>query len=516
MRHILDGLDLWSRTFGILIDPGKTEVLHLFTTTTSRIPPIPGVKVVKTMKWLGVTFDSWLSFHPHITERIAVASKRFAPLLVIKSNLRGLSPAAALRVYEGAIRLVITYASPAWWSTLNSQTTWLQSFERTCLLRVAGLYRTMCACLPNALLGVRSMENQLTFDSLMAACRLPFLPPGHPLRTYMAHALLPLPPHQKVTSGLQHLLDYVPPVYHGWSLVMYPPWQPQRRSHTKLVDFGSPPSEASTFDVLQYLHYASRDHVVLDLKISHSKDNPKFIVSECCVRIDFREPNLKVRVFDLPDHTVGQRIWACLLVFVDFLAHELPPEWRGRKLLFVLTDKSLVNAFHFPLIPTQQFSMLHNAAAKALMHLKRTIHLLPVDKELFYLLPSPPPPIRHPPRERILVHTWVADLDFGISKRVMRLEVRRRSAAGISPSAVTCLTTTSGTSSTSSPKPSSPWVYCCPPSTQPCPPRSTPPSPASRQAMFTMVPIYSASASQIPRLVTPSNRSAPAGTPCRP
>ena len=73
--------------------------------------------------------------------------------------------------------------------------------------------------------------------------------------------------------------------------------------------------------------------------------------------------------------------------------------------------------------------MLHNAAAEALMHLKRTIHLLPVDKDLFYLLPSPPPPVRHPPRERILVHTWVADLEFGPSKRTMRLEVRRRSAA---------------------------------------------------------------------------------------
>ena len=148
---------------------------------------------------------------------LSLASKWFAPLLVIKSNLRGLSPAAALRVYEGAIRPVITYASPAWWNTLSSQTTRLQSFERTCLLRVAGLYRTTRTCLPNALLGVRSMENQLTFDASMAARRLPFLPPGHPLRSYMADALLPLPPYQKVTSGLQHLLDHVPPIYHGWS-----------------------------------------------------------------------------------------------------------------------------------------------------------------------------------------------------------------------------------------------------------------------------------------------------------
>lgn len=273
------------------------------------------------------------------------------------------------------------------------------------------------------------MLNQLTFESSMATRRLPFLPPGHPLRGYMANALLPSAPYVVRRSNLQVLLDYVPPVYYGWSPVVYPPWQPQRRARTHLVDFGSPPSEASTDDVLQFLHFASADHVVLDLKISHSRENPKFIVSERRVRIDHRESDLTVRVFDLPEHSVGQRIWACVLVFADFLKHDLPRSWEGRKLLFVLTDKSLVNAFRFPLIPTQQYSMLHNAAAEALLHLKRTIRLLPVDKDLFYRLPSPPPPQPLPPRARVTIHSWIADLEFGPSKRVMRLEVRKRSAA---------------------------------------------------------------------------------------
>ena len=80
---------------------------------------------------------------------------------------------------------------------------------------------------------------------------------------------------------------------------------------------------------------------------------------------------------------------------VAYLHH--PAIWRHLPITLVLTDVSVCNGLHFPLIKTYQFLQLHNAAAVSLVQSALPLSLILVDKDLFYTLASPPPPIPYPP-----------------------------------------------------------------------------------------------------------------------
>lgn len=422
---VLEALNSWASTFGIEIDKGKTEVLHLFTTKVSFPPPIPGVNVVTTMKWLGVTFDPWLTFNAHVKNRISDCRSFLAPFYRIKENWRGIPPAAAKRFYEGAIRPKLLYASAAWWTTTALSTARLQSFERAVLARVAGCFHTTRGPLLNAILGIPSIENYLAFTVHSYANRIRFLSEGNPLKRYITDALSP-PPHILDKSPLALACDSFPPEHRQWTPTTYPPWKPEGRIQTLLAEWDLPPPDVPTQDVLDHLHEITTEGTtVLNVKISHHPDHPALVIYQRRTHTTVRESHSPRYTIALPQHTIGERVWAAVLALAAFLQSEHSAHWLDKPLLLVMTDKSLVTALRFPFGRTMTLSHAHNDAAIALSAWPRQFKILPVDKELFTLLPSPPPELPFPPPTDHLVTLPVSELTFGTSKRVKDTLIRK-------------------------------------------------------------------------------------------
>ncbi|KDQ12519.1 hypothetical protein BOTBODRAFT_176454 [Botryobasidium botryosum FD-172 SS1] len=136
--HLLAALNAWANSFGISIDPGKTEVMWLFPDGRSPPPPLPGLNVVEVMRWLGVDYDQKLTFNAHVANILKKANNNMAPLFVIKRLSGGVSAAAALRFYLGAIRPILTYSAPTWWTDKAAHGDKLNSYQYRLLNRCLG------------------------------------------------------------------------------------------------------------------------------------------------------------------------------------------------------------------------------------------------------------------------------------------------------------------------------------------------------------------------------------------
>ncbi|KDQ18431.1 hypothetical protein BOTBODRAFT_171278 [Botryobasidium botryosum FD-172 SS1] len=143
--HLLATLNAWANSFGISIDPGKTKVMWLFPDGRKPPPPLPSLNVVEVMHWLGVNYDQKLTFNAHVANILKKANKNMAPLFVIKRLSGSVSAAAVLRFYLGAIRPILTYSAPTWWTDKDAHGSKLNSYQYRLLNRCLGAF-PMFAC----------------------------------------------------------------------------------------------------------------------------------------------------------------------------------------------------------------------------------------------------------------------------------------------------------------------------------------------------------------------------------
>ena len=120
----LDRLDGFFLRYGLKVNPDKCQAI-VFSTRRDIAPPNltlsnAPLRWIKTIKYLGVTLDSRLTFQHHIK---MVKQKAVCRILAIRKFLRSpnLSLEAKLTLYKALIRPIVTYASPAWCTIYQSQ-----------------------------------------------------------------------------------------------------------------------------------------------------------------------------------------------------------------------------------------------------------------------------------------------------------------------------------------------------------------------------------------------------------
>ena len=104
---------------GVSFNPKKTELIHF---TTRREPITEGVAIAgqavapkPLVKWLGIWFDSKLSFKQHIEKRINLAIASFLGMQRLASTQKGLSFRAMRQLYIACIATVADYGVPVWY-----------------------------------------------------------------------------------------------------------------------------------------------------------------------------------------------------------------------------------------------------------------------------------------------------------------------------------------------------------------------------------------------------------------
>ena len=123
LQTLLDTLHKWTTDNHVTINTTKSTIMHINTSTTPVQPPQTSIgtsslQVVQSAKLLGVTLDHKLTWKDHVASLTRAATYK----LYLLRRLRSLgTPAAELAsVYTHFILPKLTYASPAWSSSLTA------------------------------------------------------------------------------------------------------------------------------------------------------------------------------------------------------------------------------------------------------------------------------------------------------------------------------------------------------------------------------------------------------------
>ncbi|KAI0310138.1 hypothetical protein OF83DRAFT_1023178, partial [Amylostereum chailletii] len=115
------------RALGLDVDASKMELIH-FTRSKANpandpfiniLPPGSPAHTVRpavVMCWLGVYFDRKLSFKSHIKMMATRALSTVAGLRILANTICGLNVANARLLYKTVVLLVLTFASPVWYT----------------------------------------------------------------------------------------------------------------------------------------------------------------------------------------------------------------------------------------------------------------------------------------------------------------------------------------------------------------------------------------------------------------
>ncbi|KAG2159083.1 uncharacterized protein EDB93DRAFT_1055322, partial [Suillus bovinus] len=118
----------WLREAGLMAEIDKSELIHFTWRRAPDRPPIllhsdEGQVTINPrdcIKWLGIYFDSKLSFHRNVRELAGKAENIAQGIQMLANTVRGLSQSLLRTVYSACVRSVMTYASPIWWTGMKT------------------------------------------------------------------------------------------------------------------------------------------------------------------------------------------------------------------------------------------------------------------------------------------------------------------------------------------------------------------------------------------------------------
>ena len=104
-----DKIITWSKNIGLPINPNKSNCLTIKKVDYCPTPDVPGVKAVHALKILGVMFNSKWNFDSHISQVVAISSRRLYAMRVLKPLL---SREQLILMYNTFIRSCMEYCAP--------------------------------------------------------------------------------------------------------------------------------------------------------------------------------------------------------------------------------------------------------------------------------------------------------------------------------------------------------------------------------------------------------------------
>ena len=142
------------------------------------------LSIVKTGKYLGVTFAGDLSWKPHIDARTKAANNTLA---FLRRNLSSCPKDIKLQSYKSLVRPVLDYAAAAWDPHTQMCITQLEAVQRRAARFITGNYRTTSSTSQMiADLGLPSLEVRRKHSKLMLMHRITYglvdIPLHHHLR----------------------------------------------------------------------------------------------------------------------------------------------------------------------------------------------------------------------------------------------------------------------------------------------------------------------------------------------
>ena len=147
LQQVLNNLSKWSRENGFKFSKTKTKCMHFCQSRKLHLDPDltldeVQIEVVPEFKFLGLLFDSKLSFIPHINYLSNKCQKALNLLRVVSSMDWGADKKVLLRLYRSLIRSKLDYGCVVYGSARQSYLRKLDSIHNQGLRLALGSFRT--------------------------------------------------------------------------------------------------------------------------------------------------------------------------------------------------------------------------------------------------------------------------------------------------------------------------------------------------------------------------------------
>ena len=162
LAHVYQIVEAWMAEHRLRIDPAKSELIHHTwcngdhksindqppaintpvmvpaTTTHPEIVTAPA----KMVKWLGVTFDTKLTFLSHLKNVSTQVTNAVNSFSMLRNSIRGLHQVYHHHLIQGVILPMMLYVSAAWWNGQKTQTNIIEKVQNKGLRYITGVFHT--------------------------------------------------------------------------------------------------------------------------------------------------------------------------------------------------------------------------------------------------------------------------------------------------------------------------------------------------------------------------------------
>ena len=108
---------MWCAKWRIKLNPDKTKVIIFSRSTIARKTELNVklygeiLKIYSQVKFLGITFDSQLTFKKHFEDILDRCNTRYHRLRILGNKKWGPSPSTLIQIYKQCVRLIFEYGS---------------------------------------------------------------------------------------------------------------------------------------------------------------------------------------------------------------------------------------------------------------------------------------------------------------------------------------------------------------------------------------------------------------------
>lgn len=168
----------------IEFDLAKTELIHWGKSpndTSIKLPNNTTIEPKPMVKWLGIYFDSDLSFKHHVSTKVAKARGAFFRMSRLANIGRGLTPFALRQIYTACVMSIADYGTEIWWRGQQHLTKLLQGVQNLAIRKILGVFKTAPILPMEVESALPPPQVRLNANLRRYAFRLLKLSPNHPI-----------------------------------------------------------------------------------------------------------------------------------------------------------------------------------------------------------------------------------------------------------------------------------------------------------------------------------------------
>ena len=160
-------LAMWCAKWRIKLNPEKTRVIIYSKSVLARKTELnlklygETLKIYPQVKFLGITFDSQLTFKKHFEDILDRCNTRYYRLRLLANKNRGPSPATLIQIYKQCVRPIFEYGSLSTITTLDNIISQIQRLQTKFIRLALRLPKYICTKLLHDSTGLPYVKDRL-------------------------------------------------------------------------------------------------------------------------------------------------------------------------------------------------------------------------------------------------------------------------------------------------------------------------------------------------------------------